>query len=49
VFNEYDFWEGYRNRPIIPRNNNTVLQVAGDRFSRVWARWILQVSFTDMT
>jgi hypothetical protein len=49
VFNEYDFWEGYRNRPIIPRNNNTVLNVAGDRFARVWARWILQVSFTDMT
>jgi hypothetical protein len=49
VFNEYDFWEGYRNRPIIPRNNNTELHVAGDRFARVWARWILQVSFTYIT
>jgi len=42
VFNEYDFWEGYRNRPLIPPERNRHVAVAGNRRARVWARWCLQ-------
>ena len=42
VFNEYDFWEGYRNRPIIPQADNRHVTVAGNRRARVWGRWHLQ-------
>ena len=36
IFDEYDMWEGYRGRPIIPRENNTVLRLAGMESTR-WA------------
>jgi hypothetical protein len=36
IFNEYDVWEGYRNRPLIPRENNTQVHLAGDMHTHAY-------------
>ena len=42
VFNEYDPWQGYLNKPRLPAASSRRLTVAGNARARVWGRWMLQ-------